>query len=77
MREFVKSALLKRKQLEQEINNSNATPNEKKDMQHTLSKLWMFASEEFDTINNRVPKSALEAEYQRGFVDGDLNREDD
>lgn len=39
------AAILKRNQLEREINESSAAPHQKRNMQHTLSKLWMFAAE--------------------------------
>lgn len=39
------AAILKVKQLEAEIRKSDATRWQKSDMLHTLSKLWMFATD--------------------------------
>lgn len=40
-----KAAALKRAQLEKEIHDSMATPQEKTNMLHSLSKLWIFVTE--------------------------------
>lgn len=50
------AAKQKRSQLEREIHQSAASDNEKRDMQHTLSKLWMFASEAVDEWEARAKR---------------------
>jgi FKBP-type peptidyl-prolyl cis-trans isomerase len=42
------AANLKAQQLQREINESSATSREKSNLQHTLSKLWMFATDAWD-----------------------------
>lgn len=59
------AAILKRKQLEEEISASSATPGQKRDMQHTLSKLWMFAAQApvaFDGAGEKATPPGTRAE---------------
>lgn len=48
MEEYINSTKQKIVQLEHEISKSNATDNEKRDMQHTLSKINIFSGDVFD-----------------------------
>lgn len=48
-----KAALQKRRQLEKEIYASDARPDEKANMLHTLSKLWIFAGDLHDAANKK------------------------
>lgn len=54
--ELWEAAKLKAKQLVSEIDKSSATPREKANMQHTLSKLWMFATDEWEMTVLRPEK---------------------
>lgn len=53
---YYESMSLKHDQLEQEISQSSATPEEKSNMQHTLSKLWMFTNDLLDDIDRKLSK---------------------
>jgi len=48
---------LKAAQLEREINESCATPTQKANMRHTLSKLCMFAADERDQLTRLATAS--------------------
>lgn len=49
-RTFAESRHLKARQLEEQIRASDATPAQRVDMMHTLSKLLMFTADEFDHL---------------------------
>ena len=48
MEDYIKATRQKIKQLEREIANSSATTQEKRDMQHSLSKIHIFSDDVFD-----------------------------
>jgi len=58
----IKAAVQKRLKLEREIEESQATRAEKSDMQHSLSKLWMFSSQAIDSLRAEIGKLHAAAE---------------
>jgi hypothetical protein len=57
MEDYIKATKQKIQQLEKEIAKSSATPQEKRNMQHSLSKIHIFSDDVFDDgvkYKNRV-----------------------
>lgn len=59
MEDYIKATNQKIKQLEREISESSASDSEKRNMQHTLSKIYIFSDDVFDDARK----------YQKKFID--------